>query len=165
MFLSSDNEFLEDLIAKPEDAEYDERNEDRGAMNMKLQRDLGEREEEVYERLIGSTWLDMSGTKILLQGSYDDANALWFIRFSAVLLALTGYQRSGKGVGTELTEQEILELELEERRRNEAKRRRLLGDGAFAVRLMKASQALGPLAFALTNTQRNESATVAGFSL
>ncbi|KAL8435787.1 hypothetical protein ACSSS7_002164 [Eimeria intestinalis] len=49
----SDEEFLEDLIAKPEDADEDERNEDRAAMTMKLQRDLGEREEEVYERLIG----------------------------------------------------------------------------------------------------------------
>lgn len=53
----SDEEFLEDLIARPEDADEDERNEDRVAMNMKLQRDLGEREEEVYERLIGSTQL------------------------------------------------------------------------------------------------------------
>lgn len=55
VYVCSDNEFLEDLIAKPEDADEDERNEDRGAMNMKLQRDLGEREEEVYERMIGST--------------------------------------------------------------------------------------------------------------
>ncbi|KAL8448254.1 hypothetical protein Emag_004022 [Eimeria magna] len=92
----SDEEFLEDLIARPEDADEDERNEDRAAMTMKLQRDLGEREEEVYERLIGR------------------------------------YQRSGKEGGVELTEQEMLELELEERRRNAAKRRKLLGDGALA---------------------------------
>ncbi|KAL8275980.1 hypothetical protein Esti_000096 [Eimeria stiedai] len=92
----SDEEFLEDLIAKPEDADEDERNEDRAAMTMKLQRDLGEREEEVYERLIGR------------------------------------YQRSGREGGVELTEQEMLELELEERRRNVAKRRKLLGDGALA---------------------------------
>ncbi|KAL8449026.1 hypothetical protein Emed_003378 [Eimeria media] len=92
----SDEEFLEDLIARPEDADEDERNEDRAAMTMKLQRDLGEREEEVYERMIGR------------------------------------YQRSGKEGGVELTEQEMLELELEERRRNAAKRRKLLGDGALA---------------------------------
>ncbi|KAL8427588.1 hypothetical protein Efla_005763 [Eimeria flavescens] len=92
----SDEEFLEDLIAKPEDADEDERNEDRAAMTMKLQRDLGEREEEVYERLIGR------------------------------------YQRNAKEGGNELTEQELLELELEERRRNEAKRRKLLGDGVLA---------------------------------
>ena len=54
IFQLSEGEFLEDLIAQPEDAEEEERNEDREAMNMKLQRDLGEREEEVYERLIGS---------------------------------------------------------------------------------------------------------------
>ncbi|XP_026191944.1 GRB10-interacting GYF protein 2 [Cyclospora cayetanensis] len=92
----SDTEFLEDLVARPEDADEEERNEDREAMNMKLQRDLSLREEEVYERLIGR------------------------------------YQRNANKEGTELTEQEMLELEMEERRRKQAKRRKLLGDGAFA---------------------------------
>lgn len=48
------DEFLEDLIANPEEALLDADNEDREAMNMKLQRDLGDREEELYERMIGS---------------------------------------------------------------------------------------------------------------
>lgn len=52
--LFSEAEFLEDLIAAPEDVDFDERNEDRPAMKMKLQKDSGEREEEVYQRFIGS---------------------------------------------------------------------------------------------------------------
>ena len=48
-------------------------------------------------------------------------------------LVFAGYQRSGKE-GTELTEQELLELELEERRRNQAKRRKLLSEGGLEVR-------------------------------
>lgn len=51
------------------------------------------------------------------------------------LFNFKGYHRGGDKEGQELTEQEMLELELEERRRQIAKRRKLFGDGEFAVRL------------------------------
>lgn len=47
---------------------------------------------------------------------------------------MIGFKRGGKADGTELTEQEMLEIEMEERRRFERKRRKLMGDETLAVR-------------------------------